>query len=77
MTITKKLVQADNGHHVLVYDLWGRGYSQAPAANYDDSLYTSQLAMLLQKVGWEKTNVIGVSLGGKRKKKPLYIMIYA
>ncbi|KAI8646478.1 Alpha/Beta hydrolase protein [Parasitella parasitica] len=55
---------ADNGHHVLVYDLWGRGYAQAPAACYDEALYTSQLAMLLQKVGWKKTDVVGTSLGG-------------
>ncbi|GAA5810418.1 hypothetical protein MFLAVUS_003839 [Mucor flavus] len=55
---------ADKGHHVLVYDIWGRGYSQAPAVNYDEALYTSQLAMLLQKVGWDRTDVVGVSLGG-------------
>ncbi|KAL7330314.1 hypothetical protein PS15p_205279 [Mucor circinelloides] len=55
---------ADNGHHVLLYDLWGRGYSQAPATKYDEALYTSQLAMLLQKVGWDKADVIGTSLGG-------------
>jgi pimeloyl-ACP methyl ester carboxylesterase len=48
----------------LIYDLWGRGYSQAPAVTYDEALYTSQLAMLLQKVGWDKTGVVGVSLGG-------------
>jgi pimeloyl-ACP methyl ester carboxylesterase len=27
-------------------------------------LYTSQLALLLHKVGWEKASVVGVSLGG-------------
>ncbi|KAI9315889.1 Alpha/Beta hydrolase protein [Dichotomocladium elegans] len=54
----------DEGFHVLVYDLWGRGYSDAPPANYDDSLYTIQLALLLQKVGWTKAHVVGVSLGG-------------
>lgn len=47
-----------------MYDLWGRGYSQAPAVTYDEALYASQLAMLLQKVGWDKTDVIGLSLGG-------------
>ncbi|CAO3655527.1 unnamed protein product [Mucor hiemalis] len=55
---------ANDGHHVLVYDLWGRGYSQAPPTSYNEALYTSQLALLLQKVGWDKTDVIGVSLGG-------------
>lgn len=48
----------------MVYDSWGRGFSQAPAGLYNEALYTSQLALLLQKVGWEKTDVIGVSLGG-------------
>ncbi|KAI7903769.1 Alpha/Beta hydrolase protein [Cokeromyces recurvatus] len=55
---------ADNGHHVLVYDLYGRGYSDAPPVNYNEALYSSQLAMLLQKVGWSNTDVIGLSLGG-------------
>lgn len=48
----------------MVYDLWGRGFSDTPHAIYDDSLYTSQLVSLLHKVGWEKTDVVGVSLGG-------------
>ncbi|KAI7894251.1 Alpha/Beta hydrolase protein [Mucor mucedo] len=55
---------ANDGHHVLVYDLWGRGYSQAPPTVYNEALYTSQLAMLLQKVGWDNADIIGVSLGG-------------
>ncbi|KAI9480693.1 MAG: Alpha/Beta hydrolase protein [Benjaminiella poitrasii] len=54
----------EKGHYVLIYDIWGRGYTQAPPISYDEALYTSQLAMLLQKVGWTKTDVIGVSLGG-------------
>lgn len=49
---------------MLVYDLFGRGYSDAPAGLYDESLYTTQIALLLQKVGWDKTDVVGVSLGG-------------
>ncbi|KAI8332848.1 Alpha/Beta hydrolase protein [Chlamydoabsidia padenii] len=55
---------ANNNHRVLVFDLWGRGYSDAPATYYDESLYVTQVALLLQKVGWDKTNVVGVSLGG-------------
>ncbi|CAO3612463.1 unnamed protein product [Cunninghamella blakesleeana] len=55
---------AKNNHRVLIFDLWGRGYSEAPFTYYDDTLYTNQVALLLQKVGWTKTNVIGVSLGG-------------
>ena len=60
------IIQADAGHYVLVFDLWGRGYSDAPPAYYDESLYTNQLALLLQKVGWHSdVDVVGVSLGGK------------
>ncbi|KAG2221902.1 hypothetical protein INT45_013238 [Circinella minor] len=56
---------ADAGHNVLVFDLWGRGYSDAPPTYYDESLYTTQLALLLQKVGWDSdVDVVGVSLGG-------------
>lgn len=43
-------------------DLYGRGYSDAPQTTYDTSLYTTQLALLLQYVGWTKTNVAGVSM---------------
>ncbi|KAJ8652167.1 hypothetical protein O0I10_012225 [Lichtheimia ornata] len=55
---------ADNGYYVLVFDLWGRGYSDAPPGYYDESLYTTQLVLLLQKVGWQRANVVGISLGG-------------
>ncbi|KAI8993553.1 Alpha/Beta hydrolase protein [Pilobolus umbonatus] len=55
---------ADQGYHVLVYDLWGRGYSDGPDAQYDDSIYTSQLVMLLQEIHWDKCHVVGLSLGG-------------
>ncbi|RCH84729.1 hypothetical protein CU097_003451 [Rhizopus azygosporus] len=55
---------ANSGHHVVVYDLWGRGYSDAPHAYYDEALYTSQLALLMHKIGWTRADVIGVSLGG-------------
>ncbi|KAJ7260477.1 Alpha/Beta hydrolase protein [Mycena haematopus] len=53
------------GHRVLLYDLYGRGYSAAPVgAAYDTQLYVTQLALLLQHLGWEKTRVGGVSMGG-------------
>ncbi|KAI8066639.1 Alpha/Beta hydrolase protein [Gongronella butleri] len=55
---------ADNKHRVLVFDLWGRGYSDAPDTHFDDALFVTQVALLLQKVGWTKTDVVGVSLGG-------------
>ncbi|ORX61960.1 alpha/beta-hydrolase [Hesseltinella vesiculosa] len=55
---------AENNHRVLIFDLWGRGYSEAPDTYYDDALYVTQVALLLQKVGWAKADVIGLSLGG-------------
>ncbi|KAF8143104.1 Alpha/Beta hydrolase protein [Mycena galopus ATCC 62051] len=53
------------GHRVLLYDLYGRGYSAAPVgATYDAQLYVTQLALLLQHLGWQKTRLGGVSMGG-------------
>jgi hypothetical protein len=34
-------VQADQGHLVLVYDLWGRGYSDVPDTYYDEATLMS------------------------------------
>ncbi|CAL1699947.1 unnamed protein product [Somion occarium] len=55
---------AARGFRVLLYDLYGRGYSDAPQTTYDTALYVTQLALLLQYIGWDKTNVVGVSMGG-------------
>ncbi|KAI0782541.1 alpha/beta-hydrolase [Abortiporus biennis] len=55
---------AQNGHRVLLYDLYGRGYSDAPQTTYDTSIYVTQLALLMQYLGWDKANVVGLSMGG-------------
>ncbi|OCH90017.1 alpha/beta-hydrolase [Obba rivulosa] len=55
---------ASNGFRVLLYDLYGRGYSDAPQTTYDTALYTTQLALLMQYVGWDNAHVVGVSMGG-------------
>ncbi|KAI0741855.1 alpha/beta-hydrolase [Daedaleopsis nitida] len=55
---------AAEGYRVLVYDVYGRGYSDAPHTTYDASLYITQLALLLQHVGWINANIVGVSMGG-------------
>ncbi|TCD65971.1 hypothetical protein EIP91_001963 [Steccherinum ochraceum] len=55
---------AANGYRVLLYDLYGRGYSDAPRTTYDTNLYVTQLALLMQYIGWEKTHVVGLSMGG-------------
>ncbi|KAJ6601994.1 Alpha/Beta hydrolase protein [Mycena vulgaris] len=61
--LVSQLVEA--GHRVLPYDLYGGGSSDAPApATYDALLYVTQLALLLQHVGWPHTRLRGVSMGG-------------
>jgi len=57
-------VLAARGFRVLLYDLYGRGYSEAPQTTYDTNLYTTQLAHLMQYLRWEKANIVGVSMGG-------------
>ncbi|EJD43215.1 alpha/beta-hydrolase [Auricularia subglabra TFB-10046 SS5] len=52
------------GYQVLVYDLFGRGYTDAPNVPYTPALYTTQLALLLQHVQWKKAHIIGLSMGG-------------
>ncbi|KAG0163906.1 hypothetical protein DFQ28_011069 [Apophysomyces sp. BC1034] len=55
---------ADQGHNVLLFDLWGRGFADAPPGYYDESLYNTQITLVLQTLGWESTDIVGVSLGG-------------
>jgi hypothetical protein len=55
-------VLASKGYRVLLYDLYGRGYSDAPQTVYDTSLYATQLALLMQHVRWEKAGVVGISM---------------
>ncbi|KAF8632813.1 hypothetical protein AX15_001674 [Amanita polypyramis BW_CC] len=53
-----------SGYRVLLYDLYGRGYSDAPQTTYNTDLYTTQLALLMQYLKWDKAIVVGVSMGG-------------
>ncbi|PBK63462.1 alpha/beta-hydrolase [Armillaria solidipes] len=55
---------AARGYRVLMYDLYGRGYTDAPQTTYNTQLYTTQLALLMQHVNWDKAIVVGVSMGG-------------
>ncbi|KAI8839587.1 Alpha/Beta hydrolase protein [Chytridium lagenaria] len=55
---------ASNGFRVLAYDLYGRGWSSAPGAVYDERMYVEQLSDLLDGVGWSRAHVLGYSLGG-------------
>ncbi|KAG8968333.1 hypothetical protein FRC03_007792 [Tulasnella sp. 419] len=49
---------------ILLYDHYGRGYSEAPETEYDVELYITQLSWLLQYLKWEKCKVVGLSMGG-------------
>ncbi|KIK70862.1 hypothetical protein GYMLUDRAFT_32931 [Collybiopsis luxurians FD-317 M1] len=55
---------AAKGYRVLVYDLYGRGYSDIPQTKYDSNLYITQLALLMQHIKWDKAYIAGVSMGG-------------
>ncbi|KAG1737359.1 Alpha/Beta hydrolase protein [Suillus occidentalis] len=57
-------VLASRGYRVLLYDLYGRGYSDAPQVIYDTTLYTTQLALLMQHVKWDNAFIVGLSMGG-------------
>ncbi|KAG6333007.1 hypothetical protein ID866_6084 [Astraeus odoratus] len=57
-------VLASRGYRVLLFDLYGRGYSDAPKVTYDVSLHTSQLALLMQHIKWYSAHIVGVSMGG-------------
>ena len=64
--------------YTILPDHYGRGYSQAPEANYDATFYASTLALLLQYVGWSKTYVVGTSMvcGSLTcRKKPMILTI--
>ncbi|KAI8611079.1 Alpha/Beta hydrolase protein [Chytriomyces sp. MP71] len=55
------------GFHVLVFELYGRGYSSSPGTNvcrYSGTDYAKQLKELLDHVGWDTAIILGNSLCG-------------
>lgn len=55
----------DAGYLTLTYDLYGRGGSDRPWADYDLDLYERQLETLLRKVGLHRpVHLVGLSMGG-------------
>ncbi|MDP2816353.1 MAG: alpha/beta hydrolase [Rectinemataceae bacterium] len=53
------------GFRVLRYDLYGRGYSDRPEAQYNAALFVTQLRDLLDALKITKpVNLVGLSLGG-------------
>ena len=53
-----------SGFRVLRYDLFGRGYSDRPKLRYDIDLFCKQLRELLDTLGFEQINLMGLSMGG-------------
>ncbi|EJU01237.1 alpha/beta-hydrolase [Dacryopinax primogenitus] len=60
--MVKELVSA--GFRVLIYDIYGRGHSHYVDMEYNAALFTTQLALVLQAVGWTKPALVGHSMGG-------------
>jgi pimeloyl-ACP methyl ester carboxylesterase len=54
----------ESGFRVLRYDLFGRGFSDRPKVRYDIDLFCSQLIELLDALGFEQINLVGLSMGG-------------
>jgi len=52
------------GCRVLLYDVYGRGYSEGADGPQDPNLYILQLALLMQYVRWDSADIIGFSMGG-------------
>lgn len=52
------------GFRVLRYDLFGRGWSDRPAARYDADFYDRQIVDLLDALGIRAVDAAGVSMGG-------------
>ncbi|KZT50743.1 alpha/beta-hydrolase [Calocera cornea HHB12733] len=52
------------GFRVLTYDLYGRGHSDYVDLPYSATLFSTQLALVLQAVGWTKPALVGYSMGG-------------
>ncbi|RDW82433.1 hypothetical protein BP6252_03545 [Coleophoma cylindrospora] len=61
---------ADRGCRVMLFDLWGRGYSDSPDLPHDDRLFSTQilLALTSSPLAWtgdgRKFSIIAYSLGG-------------
>lgn len=53
------------GFRVIRYDLYGRGYSDRPDVDHDQTLFDKQLLDLLEALNITKpVNIVGLSMGG-------------
>ncbi len=55
---------ASAGRRVLRYDLFGRGYSDRPHMRYNLDLFVRQLRTLLDALGMQQVDLVGLSMGG-------------
>lgn len=56
---------ADAGHRVLLFDHFGRGWSDRPRGKYSADFYDAELVELLNAVGVsEPVGIVGLSMGG-------------
>jgi len=55
----------NKNYTVIVPDLIGFGYSDKPLVDYTTEFFSKFLNSFLQKIGLEKTNIIGSSLGAQ------------
>jgi len=51
------------GYKVVVYDLFGRGFSDRPYVNYDLALFRKQLSSIIDHLGLNKVHLVGSSFG--------------
>ena len=56
---------ASKGRCVVTLDLYGRGFSDNPDAEYTDTLFARQVLELLDHLGLEKASLFGLSNGGR------------
>eukprot|EP00003_Mantamonas_plastica_P008798 TRINITY_DN1782_c1_g1_i1.p1 TRINITY_DN1782_c1_g1~~TRINITY_DN1782_c1_g1_i1.p1 ORF type:complete len:158 (+),score=25.66 TRINITY_DN1782_c1_g1_i1:471-944(+) len=55
---------ANNGYRVLQFDTWGRGFTDSPNVHHAPEIYVSQIFELTTKLGFDKFDMIGYSMGG-------------
>ncbi|KAF8244885.1 alpha/beta-hydrolase, partial [Wilcoxina mikolae CBS 423.85] len=58
---------AADGYRVMTFDLFGRGYSDAPVGvDYDERLFTTEIfyALYSSPLSWDRFSLVGYSLGG-------------
>jgi 2-hydroxy-6-oxonona-2,4-dienedioate hydrolase len=63
----------NKNYRVIVPDLIGFGYSDKPLVDYTTDFFSNFLANFLEKIGLEKTNIIGSSLGGQISAEYAYV----